>query len=409
MAAIPQSREFFIALESLRGLAALGVVLLHVAFAWTFPLYDLGLIRNSYLLVDLFFVLSGFVICHSYGNRIETGRDAARFMWVRLGRLYPLHLTFLFVFLGFEIVKYFGETYYGLIAHTTAFTSNNAFAFLSNVLLIQGLGVQEKETFNLPSWSISTELYTYVLFAAVLLLFKSRTTICLISGFLIGASMLLDSGTLDHNFFRCIEGFFLGVITYHSYAAFLTRRALSGDHSWGRDLPGILTFTGLLMFLSTKHGNSLDAFVLPLAAGLILSIAMIPKGRLSTFLEAAPLAWLGRISYSVYMVHMAVIWLFCQVMRLGLHTPRIIDLNGDPLLTPHPLIGLLFLIAAVACILLLSHLTYAYIEEPCRRASKRIAEQWFPPCRATFADTLIPPMCVDYSAPEHVHLKQRRL
>lgn len=409
MAAPPQSREFFTALESLRGLAALGVVLLHVAFAWTFPLHDLGLIRNSYLLVDLFFVLSGFVICHSYGNRIETGRDAARFVWTRLGRLYPLHLTFLLVFLGFEIAKYFGETYYGLIAHTKAFTSNNAFAFLSNVLLIQGLGVQEKETFNLPSWSISTELYTYVLFAAALLLFKSRTAICLISGFLIGASMLLDSGKLDHNFFRCVEGFFLGVITYHAYMACLARRVLSGEHSWRTDLPGMLIFTGLLMFLATKDGNSLDAFALLLAALLILSVAMTPTGKLSTFLEAAPLAWLGRISYSVYMVHMAVIWLFCQVLRLGLHTPRVFDLNGDPLLTPHPLIGFLFLIAAVACILVLSHLTYTHIEEPCRRASKKIAEEWFPPSTATSADRVIPPMCVNYSAPEHVNLKQRRV
>lgn len=407
MATPPRSREFFIALESLRGLAALGVVLLHVAFAWTFPLHDLGLIRNSYLLVDLFFVLSGFVICHSYGNRIETGRDAAKFVWVRLGRLYPLHLTFLFVFLGFEIAKYFGETYYGLTAHTKAFTSNNAFAFLSNVLLIQGLGIQEKETFNLPSWSISTELYAYVLFAATLLLFKSRATVCLISGFLIGASMLLDSGKLDHNFFRCVEGFFLGVITYHSYVALLARRVFSGEHSWRRDLPGMLTVTGLLMFLSTKDGNSLDAFVLLLAAMLILSVAITPKGRLTTFLEVGPLAWLGRISYSVYMVHMAVIWLFCQVLRLGLHTPRVFDLNGDPLLTPHPLTGLLFLIAAVACILFLSHLTYTHIEEPCRRASKRIAEKWFPPSTTTFADTVLPSMRVDYSAPEHVSLHQR--
>jgi peptidoglycan/LPS O-acetylase OafA/YrhL len=49
MTTAPQSREFFRALESLRGIAALGVVLLHIAFAWTFPLYDLGFIRNGYL------------------------------------------------------------------------------------------------------------------------------------------------------------------------------------------------------------------------------------------------------------------------------------------------------------------------------------------------------------------------
>ena len=374
----PPSRAFFHALESLRGIAALGVVLVHIAFAWTFPFYDFGLIRNGYLMVDVFFVLSGFVICHSYGSRIETGQDAARFVWVRFGRLYPLHLTFLFVFLGFEVAKYIGETQYSLMAHSRAFTSNNAFSFLSNLLLIQGLGIHDKDTYNLPAWSISTEFYAYIIFAASLLLFKTRVAMVLISGLLIFASITLDSGKLDHHIFRCVEGFFVGVITYHCYEAWPQRYFAKLKHKWHMDSPGIFSFAGVMIFVAMKGGSGIDTLILPLVAVLILSIAATPKGRLNTILEVAPLRWVGKVSYSIYMVHMAVIWSLAQVLRLGLQTPRSIDGNGNPLLTPHPLTGFLFLAAAITCTLLISHVTYTYIEDPCRRKSKELAEKWFP-------------------------------
>jgi peptidoglycan/LPS O-acetylase OafA/YrhL len=411
MTTAPQSREFFRALESLRGIAALGVVLLHIAFAWTFPLYDLGFIRNGYLMVDLFFVLSGFVICHRYGSRIETGRDAAQFVWVRFGRLYPLHLIFLFVFLGFEVAKYIGETQYGLIAHSKAFTSNNTFSFMSNLLLIQGLGVHDKDTYNLPAWSISTEFYVYIIFAAILLLFKARVAMVSASGLLIFASITLDSGKLDHNIFRCVEGFFVGVITYHCYVALSTRQLPELERRWYKHLPGILSCAGLIVFLSMKNGNGFDALILPLVGLLILSITVTPKGLLSTILEVAPLVWVGKVSYSIYMVHMAVIWSFSQVLRLGLKTPRVIDGNGDPLLAPHPLAGFLFLTAAIACILFISHVTYIYIEDPYRRKSRKLAEKWFPASAANCAGKMEPGMRTDlssFSTPETLNLEQRR-
>src|ERR1700722_20952622 len=95
--------QFFGALESMRGVAALTVALYHTG--WTNPVSDLPFVRNGYLMVDFFFVLSGFVICHSYGGKIESFQSFSRFIWLRLGRLYPLHVALLFVFLGFEFSK----------------------------------------------------------------------------------------------------------------------------------------------------------------------------------------------------------------------------------------------------------------------------------------------------------------
>lgn len=92
-------------LESLRGFAALIVVLFHMP-QWYPPFHAIPLIRNGGYMVDLFFVLSGFVITRAYCDRIRTEKDIIRFQLVRLGRLYPVHLLFLLLFLGIEITRH---------------------------------------------------------------------------------------------------------------------------------------------------------------------------------------------------------------------------------------------------------------------------------------------------------------
>ncbi len=81
-------------LESIRGLAALLIVFHHIP-KWN-PILDTKIINNGYLMVELFFVLSGFVIFSAYANKIGDKRDLLRFQFLRFGRLYPVHLLFLF-------------------------------------------------------------------------------------------------------------------------------------------------------------------------------------------------------------------------------------------------------------------------------------------------------------------------
>lgn len=80
-------------LESVRGVAALLVVFFHIP-KWNDILY-VNIINNGYLMVELFFVLSGFVMVSAYSERILSVRDLVRFQFLRLGRLYPVHLIFL--------------------------------------------------------------------------------------------------------------------------------------------------------------------------------------------------------------------------------------------------------------------------------------------------------------------------
>src|SRR5438128_7978147 len=88
----------FEALDGWRGVCACFVILFH--FHGYSPLYSSGLVRNSYLFVDFFFVLSGFVISWNYAHRLDTPAGVMRFLVLRLGRVYPLHVFMLLCFVA---------------------------------------------------------------------------------------------------------------------------------------------------------------------------------------------------------------------------------------------------------------------------------------------------------------------
>lgn len=197
-------------LESIRGLAALLIVLFHIP-SWNAHFYDYNFIRNGYLMVELFFVLSGYVIYSAYSNKISNKIELLRFQFLRFGRLYPVHLLYLGIFLFVEVVKYIAQNKFGIFSpNTQAFRENNLIALIQNIFLLQAIGpTGNATTFNYPSWSISVEFYTYLLFGLIVLLsnkIKNRVffVICLISLILLMTQNTFGFGEL----LRCYAGFF---------------------------------------------------------------------------------------------------------------------------------------------------------------------------------------------------------
>ena len=97
-------------------MAAMLVVLFHIP-GWHPMIHDIPFIRNGYLMVDLFFVLSGFVIYRAYADGIGSFSHLGKFQFLRAGRLFPVHLVMLGVFLLIECAKYlvpFHRDYDGL-------------------------------------------------------------------------------------------------------------------------------------------------------------------------------------------------------------------------------------------------------------------------------------------------------
>ncbi|MDU0356368.1 acyltransferase [Paraglaciecola aquimarina] len=148
--------QTILSLTSIRSFAALFVVWYHVAVSFTaydFTFFNLFL--NGSLSVDLFFVLSGFILHHVYKDK-NIHKSYRKFVFTRLARIYPLHLVTLLTLLFITLVlddfsdRYNPEYYTGL-------------SFFLNLLLVQNWGFIPP-SWNMVSWSISAEWFMYLLF-----------------------------------------------------------------------------------------------------------------------------------------------------------------------------------------------------------------------------------------------------
>lgn len=135
---------------------------------------DVAFFHNAWMFVDLFFVLSGIVISFSY-TQFDFGTFSFRdFVVRRLARIYPLHIVTLFATLGFRLLK-IAVVAFGVMHLVPAETPvNNLYSFVANVFLLHALGVLDYLSWNGPSWSISAEFYTYLIFGAVLVFAQRR-------------------------------------------------------------------------------------------------------------------------------------------------------------------------------------------------------------------------------------------
>ncbi|VVT30820.1 acyltransferase [Hoeflea sp. EC-HK425] len=152
-----------------RLLAALLVMAYHFAHHAPDPGPVTTWFEHMLPLLDMFFIMSGFLIFQHYGDMKNTGSNYVRFLIKRLARLYPLHFATLSVFVLFAIA-----VHAGLLSSASADTRYNLMALPSNLLLLQAWGVNSELTFNYASWSVSGEWFAYLLFPIVLFAFSLR-------------------------------------------------------------------------------------------------------------------------------------------------------------------------------------------------------------------------------------------
>jgi peptidoglycan/LPS O-acetylase OafA/YrhL len=358
-------------LESIRGIAALLVVLFHMP-DWNAHLHDIRFINNSYYMVDLFFVLSGFVMNLSYGDRLHGVPDLARFQFLRLGRLYPVHLLFLLLAVLTAASSWIAATAFGLnIPSGSAFKDATFASFTEQLLLIHSLGFFKiAHPFNLPSWSISVEFYTYLVFGIMCLIphYVVRLSVFVA---LSGAALVLLAfgGENIANFseiLQCLAGYFLGCLV----ASFAARH----PHA----LPRGGTFAALAamtLFLCTRKDPRFGIAIFFLSALLIVAVVCSRDDYAKGILRHKSLKFLGLISYSIYMSHTFVLWVCNQFVRVVLRRPEAI---AGGFSTPQlSLFGaFLWYGIAIAGTILMSALVFKYVEDPFRLKSKEFARRF---------------------------------
>ena len=340
-------------LTSLRFFAALWVVVFHywphLAVAGGMP----ALVGKGYLGVELFFVLSGFILCHVYLPQVEEGGFRyGEFLWARLARIYPMHLVTLIAM---------GLMAGGALAIGLSVDPNVlSFASLpANLTLTQAWGLAPVAGWNHPSWSISAEWFAYVTFPAFAALTLSlrrwpgvavAAALAFIAiiypAFQAIAGFPLTKATNAWGALRIIPCFALGCALYLAWRSSVAdgRKALAGA----------AFFT--IAVIAAAVFEAPDALIVSGFGGLIISLAQVSKSGSQRFSHAI-FVYLGEISYSVYMVCIPWEVLFVNVAaKIGHFSDKQLP----------PLLWLVFLVTLVPVAAASHHL----IEKPARERVK---------------------------------------
>jgi hypothetical protein len=368
----------FRALDGWRGIAALVVALNHLNFEGNFYYWEA--IRRGGLCVDLFFVLSGFVICHTYGDRLRGGVGAAKFAIRRFGRLYPLHIATLGLLVGLEAAKAIAMSVLGLTAGQAPFSGATSLpALAGNVVLIQAMGPFHDFTWNIPSWSISTEFWVYFLFAPIVLLAArwrmALFAMCAALGlWLFYAFLQLPDPGLAYEFPRCVYGFFVGCLVQT-----IAPRGLECGKRLATLAECVMIGVILILFWTRIP---FSGYVASLVFGLLIFVFAGERGGVSGILSSQPLVRLGDWSYAIYMIHYPIITVFTAGVRVleqltgetYLKSVMIGEREKELFVVGGPLVqdGLAVLFAIV--LIALSRVVYERFEVPCRNYFNRIAD-----------------------------------
>lgn len=369
----------YLALDSLRGICACAVVLYHLPT--TGFITNSALIRGGWMFVDFFFVLSGFVIAAGYVTRLGAGFPVRTFMMLRLGRVYPLHIAMLLLYLAAETAAALLGDGGGLVRRTAFSDGRDLPSWLVNALLLQIFGIDDTLTWNIPSWSIAAEVWTYLLMAlAVAWLGAGRRLLILVAAAVGVAVVLLGAlgpPYLDRTFsgalIRCVYGFGLGMLGYRVHHGFAERHRLG---TIAGSLAEIATVAVCLLFVCVA-GHSIVTLACPPLFLLAVLVFARQEGVVSAMLRRRAPVLLGTLSYSIYMIHHFVEARFLDMLGLagwltGVPLVGSAGREGRSVAAAAPLADLLAL-AGLGLVIACSIVTYRLVEEPCRRWSRHVA------------------------------------
>lgn len=314
-------------LTGIRLIAAVWVVLFHYQFQILGILPEVGgmwsLLDAGYMAVDLFFVLSGFIISYQYLGKFVTGPgDYKSFLWKRLARIYPVHIATLLVFvLLLAVGKMAGIG----VGDPTQFTLWGA---IKDVLLIR-VWVGSDIGWNYPAWSLSAEWLSYVLFpliasAVAHIASRRRAAIVALVALLsvlegVGAWLVPSLNNMAHPAVRVLIGFTIGVALY---CLFRDRRP-SDKAGW----LGVLLLTALIAVTPLIASPVIRASIGVLLAAAAIYFLAIGSGSAVRFLSSKALDYGGRISFSIYMTHAISLIMLGKIFEIDSWTDQPLPLR----------------------------------------------------------------------------------
>jgi len=339
---VKMATRHFETLDSMRGVAAIAVVCLHLSAVLT-PLA----VPHGYLAVDLFFGLSGLVLAHAYGTRMDAGIGFGRFALLRIVRLYPLYLAGTVIGILFFLMATRLGTQTDLSAGQIGLAIVAALLMLPVPVMI---GPKDwLQPFNVVGWSLFFELSVNLLLVLVWRRLGRTTLVAtiMLSGVVLAiqtvahghADVGAEWSTMAMGVARTIFSFFLGIAIQRMPRPTVIRTG------WAWLVPAALV---PLFLPGPSAGPYYDLLCI-----MLLFPALIYAGAIVEPRRRGVAAFLGLISFAIY----------------ALHSPLVLVINtasaelGGNLLTFTPWSGML-LVAALVVIAWMSDLLY---DRPVRR------------------------------------------
>lgn len=292
-------------LDSVRGIAAMMVVVYHfIGWKWgDYTKYHVAsLIFNGSDAVSFFFVLSGFVLSYKYFHS-DAKLNLPRYTYKRILRLYPAFIvTILFNFLYWNRME--------ILAGNILPVLSDAFLFTNNKLFLEYTMVRNVHTYYIPGWTMGVEMTLSLLMPFLILAGKNSIKtlwwflpVCFLLGSYISMFIFhFTLGTLLSYYYPQLKSFSWKTWKYKNY--------------------NLLILIGTFLFFSIRHLNKifplpkayyylaeflkLDFFHYTGIASAIILIWVISNQKAQKFLETKTLLFLGKISYSIYLMH----WIF---------------------------------------------------------------------------------------------------
>lgn len=363
-------------LTPLRGIAALLVVIFH-ANLWFGPFVDPTqtlFMKNGWLWVDFFFVLSGFVLSHAYGPSFQqqvTWAGYKKYLLARFARVYPLHFVTLWAAVAVALVIHSMAD--GLAPMVEPLFDLKTIP--ASLFLVQSLHVCFVPPLNTPSWSLSTEWWVYMLFPLLVGPFfrlgrvGKVLAMAGIAGLYLGLMYYivphfgirvftkpdeLNPPTInamtDWGLIRCLAGFLLGMFFYELYRIHWAASLLKSGWAFVASAAGVVL---------AMHFGIHQLLIVALFPFVILTAAH-NQDFVKRALDTRPLQRLGDWSFSIYMVHMPIIFALTTIFVLSKYPKAFSTFEAKR--PPGELMCLLLVVLT----LVVAALTYRFVEVPAR-------------------------------------------
>jgi len=357
-------------LTALRGIAAILVAIFHfeMAVARFIPASSTQFFEKSYLMVDLFFIMSGFIMLHVYGESFSinvSGNNYRKFMVARFARIYPLHFFSLSLLI---LITFYG---YPPSAYPNPMEFNASIP--TNYLLLHSYYIHRIYTWNIPSWSISAEWLAYLLFPALALILKRLKVQALIVYIIViilsyySIMYLLPrknplyplipvphniNSTYDYGFLRGVAGFMTGMLMYRLYLWHTIQQLLS------KDLTALII---IILLIAGLHYAINDAFIVILFSACVPAFAA-NEGYFKRICNTQIAQYFGDISYSIYLMQIFFQDPFSKGFRLSGVTGY-----GRGKMNIDFLPGIVYCSIYLALLIITAGITYRFIEKPSRK------------------------------------------